>query len=60
MIFLFSTLVAILFRRAKHFSNLGRGSSKERFCGIILKIGDLALQEMSLKVFLLKLLWRFW
>ena len=33
------TLVVILFSRVEHFSNFGRGSPKEHFCGIILKSG---------------------
>ena len=48
-VFLFLALVAILFSRAKVFSNFGIG--KEHFCEIILKSGHKCRRRCRLKVF---------
>ena len=50
--FLFSALMAILFSRAEPISNFGRGSPKEHFCEIILKLGHWPRRTCCLKVFL--------
>ena len=51
-VFLFLALVAILFSRANHFSNLGKGVLEEHFCEIILQLGPWPRRRCCLKIFL--------